>query len=102
MRLDPWVLAAIGAMALATYANRAGGYLLFRAFRPPPAVRAMLGYVPGALFVSYVVPALAAGGVQQWVGAAATVAAMAATRNLSLAILGGTGAAWAVWALGGP
>ena len=100
MRLDPWVLAAIAAMTLATYANRAGGYLLFRAFRPPPAVRAMLGYVPGALFVSYVVPALAAGGVQQWVGAAATAGVMLWTRNLSLAILGGTGAAWAVWAAG--
>lgn len=98
MTLDPWVLAAIAAMALATYGNRAGGYLIFRAFSPSPVVRAMLGYIPGTLFVSYVVPALAAGGVQQWVGAGVTAAVMLATRNLSLAILGGTGAAWAVWA----
>ena len=97
MTLDPWVLAAIGAMALATYLTRAGGYWLFSLTKPPPLVRAMLGYVPGALFVSYVVPALAAGGVQQWVGAAATAAAMLATRNLALAILGGTLAAGAVW-----
>lgn len=102
MRLDPSVLAAIAAMALATYLNRAGGYLLFRVFRPPPIVRAMLGYVPGALFVSYVVPALATGGVQQWVGAGTTVGVMLATRNVSLAILGGTAAAGAVWAAGGP
>ena len=100
MTLDPWVLAAIAAMALATYATRAGGYLLFRAFRPPPAVRAMLGYVPGTLFVSYVVPALAAGGAQQWAGALATAAVMLATRNLALAILGGTAAAGVVWAAG--
>ena len=100
MTLDPWVLAAIAAMAAATFVNRAGGYLLFRAFSPPPAVRAMLGYVPGTLFVSYVAPALAAGGLQQWVGALATVAVMLATRNLALAILGGTAAAGVVWAVG--
>ena len=100
MTLDPWVLAAIAAMAAATFANRAGGYLLFRAFSPPPAVRAMLGYVPGTLFVSYVAPALAAGGLQQWAGALATVAVMLATRNLALAILGGTAAAGVVWAIG--
>lgn len=99
MTLDPWVLAAIGAMALATYLTRAGGYWLFRAISPPPVVRAMLGYVPGALFVSYVVPALANGGLQQWVGAAVTAGTMLATRNLALAILGGTAAAGVVWAL---
>lgn len=100
MTLDPWVLAAIAAMAAATFVTRAGGYLLFRAFRPPPIMRAMLGYIPGTLFISYVAPALATGGVQQWVGAAATVAVMLATRNLTLAILGGTAAAGVVWAVG--
>lgn len=100
MTLDPWVLAAIAAMAAATFATRAGGYLFFRTFRPTPLVRAMLGYIPGTLFVSYVVPALASGGLQQWVGAAATIAVMLATRNLALAILGGTAAAGVVWAAG--
>ncbi len=100
MTVDPWVLAAIIGMAIATYATRAGGYLLFRAMRPPPLVREMLGYIPGALFVSYVVPALAVGGVQQWVGAAATLAIMLATRKLAVAILGGTAAAWVVWVAG--
>ena len=100
MTRDPGVLAAIAAMAAATFATRAGGYLLFRAVSPPPVVRAMLGYVPGTLFVSYVAPARAAGGAQQWVGALATVAVMGATRNLALAILGGTAAAGVVWAAG--
>ena len=98
MTFDPYVLAAIAAMALVTYTTRAGGYLLFRTFRPSRGMRAMLGYIPGTLFVSYVVPALAAGGAQQWAGAAATLAVMLATRSMSLAILAGTGAAWAVWA----
>lgn len=97
MSLDPWVLMAILAMAIATYATRAGGYLLFRAVRPPPIVRDALSYVPGALFVSYVAPALADGGVQQWVGAAVTAGLMLATRQLAVAIIGGTAAAAVVW-----
>ena len=100
MTLDPWVLLAIAAMAAATFTTRAGGYLLFRAFDPPPVVRAVLSYIPGTLFASYVAPALAAGGLQQWVGAAATAAVMLATKNLALAILGGTAAAGVVWATG--
>ncbi len=87
-------------MAVATFVTRAGGYLLFRVFTPPPLVRSMLGYIPGTLFVSYVAPALAVGGLQQWVGALATAAVMLATRNLALAILGGTVAASLVWAAG--
>lgn len=100
MSLDPWVLIAIIGMSAATFLTRAGGYLVFRAFRPPRLLREMLGYIPGALFVSYVVPALAAGGLQQWVGALATLVLMLATRKMSIAILGGTAAAWLVWALG--
>lgn len=99
MTLDPWTLLAILGMALATYATRAGGYLLFRVMPTPPLVRVALSYVPGALFVSYVVPALANGGLQQWAGAAATVTLMLLTRNLALSILGGTAAAWTVWSL---
>ena len=96
---DRWTLATIIAMALATYACRGGGYWLFRQIRPSAGVRAALSYVPGALFVSYVVPALAAGGPQQWAGAAVTAGVMVATGNLFLAILGGTAAAGAVWGL---
>lgn len=100
MTLDRWTFATIVAMALVTYLTRAGGYLLFRAIRPPPVVRAALSYIPGALFVSYVVPALANGGPQQWAGSIVTLALMLSTRNLAVAILGGTGAAWAVWSFG--
>jgi uncharacterized membrane protein len=91
--------ASIVAMTVATYACRGGGYWLFRRVRPTPLVRAVLAYVPGTLFVSYVAPALAGGGLQQWVGAAATLAAMVATGNFAVAIFGGTAAAWLVWAL---
>ncbi len=97
MRLDRWSLAAIAAMAAVTFACRAGGYLLFRQIRPGARLRALLGYLPGALFVAYVVPALVGGGVPQWAGAAVTVGAMLATRSIGLATIIGTAAAWAVW-----
>ena len=97
MSLDPWVFVAIVAMTVVTYATRAGGYLLFRAIKPGAGVRALLGYIPGTLFVAYVAPALVAGGPPQWSGAAASVAIMLATKQPALAILGGTAVAWAVW-----
>ena len=97
MTLDPWVLAAILAMAMATYATRAGGYVVFRLFKPSKTMRTMLGYVPGTLFAAYVSPALADGGLHQWIGAAATLAIMLATRQMAPAIFGGTAVAWAAW-----
>jgi uncharacterized membrane protein len=95
--LDPWTLAAIAGMAMVTYLCRAGGWWLFRRVRPTPMVRAVLGYIPGALFMAYVAPALVAGGPGQWIGAAATVAASVLTRSMTVAILVGTAAAWLVW-----
>ncbi|MEJ1979120.1 MAG: AzlD domain-containing protein [Acetobacteraceae bacterium] len=100
MHLDPGNVAAILGMALATYACRGGGYWLFRQLPPSPALRTMLGYIPGALFVSYVVPALVAGGREQWVGALAALAIMRLAGNLSGAVLGGTAAAWMMWCFG--
>lgn len=99
--LDPATLLAIAGMAAATYLCRAGGYVLFRQAPPMPLTRAVLGYLPGALFVAYVVPLLARGGALQWVGAAATLAVMAATRSIGWAIAAGVAAAWAVWLLAG-
>ncbi len=91
--------AAILGMALATYACR-GGYWLFRQLRPGPALRTMLAYVPGALFVSYVAPALVAGRRVQWVGALVTLAVMRLAGSLTGAIFAGTAAAWMTAAFG--
>lgn len=98
MRLDPWVLLAIVGMSLATYATRAGGYLLFRAMRPSQQVRALLSYIPGTLFVAYVAPALAQGRLPEWIGTVATLAIMIGSGQMAAAILGGTAVAWLVWA----
>jgi uncharacterized membrane protein len=100
MAVHPATLAAILAMAAATYACRAGGYWLFRQISPTPLLRAVLRFIPGTLFVSYVCPALLAGGLQSWIGAAGTALVMIATGNVAAAIFGGTAAAWVVWSIG--
>lgn len=97
MTLDPWTLLACVLMGVATYACRGGGYWLFSQIRPSPFLRSVLAYVPGTLFVSFVVPAVIHGGVQALAGGIATLVAMIASRNLSVAMLAGVGAAWAVW-----
>lgn len=99
MTADTSTLLAILGMTLATYLTRAGGYWLFRVVHPPRAMEAAFRYIPGALFVSYITPALLDGGPVQWVGAAATVALMVGTGRMPVAILGGVGAAWLVWSL---
>jgi uncharacterized membrane protein len=97
MSFDPRTVLAILGMALATYACRGGGYWLFRQITPGPMLRAVLSYIPGTLFVSFVVPALVAGRPHSWVGAVVTLGVMAWTRTLAWAILAGTAAAWLTW-----
>ena len=76
LRLD--VLLTILGMALATYLCRAGGYALFRAFRPPRFVEVALQHLPGPIFVAYVAPALAAQGAKGFLAAVAAGVALAA------------------------
>jgi uncharacterized membrane protein len=98
--VDKLNLAAILAAALATYACRGGGYWLFRQIQPTPLIRAVLTYIPGTLFISFVVPAVMRGGMQAMAGTVATLIAMIYSRNMALAVAVGVAAAWAVWALG--
>lgn len=87
MSLDAWVLVAILAMTVASYACRAGGYAILRLIRPPPFIEAMLRHLPGALFVAYVVPALANWGPAGWIGGAAAYAAQRAFRNFGISVV---------------
>jgi branched-subunit amino acid transport protein len=92
------VLLAILAMALVTYACRAGGYAILRSVRPPAFVDAMLRHLPGALFTAYVTPPLVAGALPAWVGALVVVGVQVATRNLGVAICAGVAAVWGMQA----
>ena len=96
------VLAAVLVMALATFLCRAGGYAVLRVTRPPRFVQAMLGHLPGAIFVAFLAPVLARGGWAAWVAAAAAVAAQAAFGRLALSIAAGVAALWLVQVVAGP
>lgn len=89
------VLLAILCMALATYAARAGGYAVLRVWRPPRFVEAMLVHMPGCIFIAFILPSLAAGGVWHGVAAAVSILVMMLTRKLTLAIVLGVAALWA-------
>jgi uncharacterized membrane protein len=99
MQVDLHTLLTIVSMALVTYLSRAGGYWLFRQLKPSPALQSVLSYVPGALFVSFVVPAVVSGGMKEWVGAAAAFAVARLTGSVVWPIVAGTAAAWVVWAV---
>ena len=90
-------LVTVFAMGVGTFACRAGGYWLFSRFKPSPGLQAMLSYIPGCLFVSYVAPAVVDGGPKAWIGAAVALATMKLTGSMIWPIFTGTAAAWAVW-----
>ena len=98
MHFDVWTVLTIASMALVTYLSRAGGYWLFRQFKPSPGLQSMLSYVPGALFVSFVAPSVVSGGLKEWVGTAVALVVARATGSLVWPIFAGTAAAWVVWA----
>jgi uncharacterized membrane protein len=99
MRLDLWTFLTIVSMSLVTYLCRAGGYWVFRQFKPSAGLQSMLSYVPGALFVSFVMPSVVAGGTKEWMGAAVTVVVARLTGSLMWPIFAGTAATWVMWTL---
>jgi uncharacterized membrane protein len=96
------VLAAILAMAVVSYACRAGGYAILRAVRLPRFGERMLAQLPGCIFVAFLVPALAPWGATGLAGALVTAAVQWRTRSLAAAILAGTAAVAAIRLLPSP
>lgn len=94
MNEDHSTLWAIAAMAFITLGCRCGGYFLFSRIKPSPRLRLALGHVPGCIFAAYVIPSLLSGPAQNLFGALATLAVMAAFRNLGLSIAAGVAATW--------
>lgn len=64
----PTMLAILG-MAAAVFLIRAGGLYLAKRITPTPRVEAFLAHLPGAMFVSLIVPAVIQGGTL-YIGAA--------------------------------
>jgi uncharacterized membrane protein len=89
MTTESW--AAILGMALVTYLTRAGGLWLIGWLSPGVRLRRALAALPGALLVSLIAPAVAAGGPGE--AAAALLAAWTASRTGSLPLAMATGTA---------
>lgn len=91
LALDPGVVAVILGMALVTYATKAGGLWLVGRVDLSARAEAGLDVLPGAVVVAFVAPALADGGIPEWVAAGATVAVAHKTGSLLLSLGVGVG-----------
>ena len=86
---DWGVLAAISAMAAATYAMRAGGFWLMGHVPPSARLRRMLEALPGSVVAATVLPIIAREGLAAAVAIAAAGAVMLVRRNDLLAVVTG-------------
>ncbi len=90
---------AVLALAAASYACRAGGFLLMRFVRITPRIEAALRAVPLAVMVGIVTPSAASGRVPELAALAAVAIVMKRSGNELLAALAGlavvAGGRWA-------
>ncbi|MFO7832486.1 MAG: AzlD domain-containing protein [Halohasta sp.] len=89
IELDPFVVAVIAAMGVATYVTKAGGLWLLGKVDLSPRVEAGLEILPGAIIVSILAPELVGGTLATWLAAAAVL--VVAWRTDSIMISLGTG-----------
>lgn len=94
------MLAAIAAMAVATYAMRAGGFWMMQHVPPSPRLRKMLNALPGSVIVATVLPIVVRDGVTAMLAIGAAMAVMLATRRDILAVIAGMAVAAGMRAAG--
>jgi uncharacterized membrane protein len=84
---------AITAMALVTYAIRAGGFWLMGYVPLTRRVRSILNALPGSVIAAIILPLAVRGGTAATVAVVVALAVMALRRNDLLAVMCGMGAA---------
>jgi uncharacterized membrane protein len=90
MTIESWgVPAAILAMAVATYAMRAGGFLLMANVPLTPRLRRMLNALPGSVVVAAVLPIIVREGPVAVLAIGAAGLVMLVRRNDLLAVVTG-------------
>ena len=97
---DFGVLAAFAAMAVATYAMRAGGFWMMRHVPPSARLRRMLEALPGSVIVAAVLPIVVRDGITAILAIGAAVVAMLLTRRDIIAVVAGMSVAVAARAAG--
>lgn len=91
LSLHPTTVAVVLAMAVVTYATKAGGLWALGRVDLSERAEAGIDALPGAVVVAFVVPALADGGVPEWIAAGATLAVARRTGNLLASLAVGVG-----------
>ncbi|QLD88003.1 AzlD domain-containing protein [Natronomonas salina] len=85
--LDPLVVGVVVAMALVTYATKAGGLWLLGRVDVGERTEAGLDALPGAIIVAIVAPELVDGGPPEWTAAALAAVVAWKTENLLAALV---------------
>jgi uncharacterized membrane protein len=83
------LLPLLFALALASFACRAGGFWLMRFVTVTPRLRATLASSPLAVMLGIVTPAALRGGLAEWAGLAAAFMVMRLARNDLVAMFSG-------------
>ena len=94
MTIHPEALLTIALMAVVTYLCRSGGYWLMGRVTMSPRIETGLTYLPGAVLISLVAPAMAREGVPGVCAVVATAIVMRATNNLLVAMVTGIATVW--------
>lgn len=92
MGISSTTLFAIGLMALATYATRAGGLWLASRLDLSERAGVWLDQIPGAILVSLVAPVVLTDGLAEALAAVAVVFVAVRTGSLPAAMVTGVGA----------
>lgn len=100
MTIHPTALLAIALMALVTYACRAGGYWLMGRVDLSPRIEAGLAYLPGAVLISLVAPAMVEEGIPGTCAVIVTAITMRLANNLLLAMVVGISTIWLLRQMG--
>ena len=92
MTISPDFILALLAMAAASFACRAGGFLLMRFVRITARLQAALRAIPFCVMIGIVAPAALRAGPAEWLGLAVIALAMKLTANDVLSALLGVAA----------
>jgi uncharacterized membrane protein len=92
MRID--VVLVVVAMALVTYATRAGGLWLMARVRPSPRLEAGLRHMPGAVLAALIAPLAWSGGAAERLALLVTALVAARSGNMLLALISGVASVW--------
>ena len=95
MTIDLEVFLIILGMAVVTYITRWLGPWLMSRVKLSKKVEAWLGYLPGTILISLVIPDLIRSGLAGYIAGFASLVVARLTNNLFLALLVGVGTVWA-------